>query len=394
MPDFNACRADPRLAPLLAGFPPGLFEDRLYRSIQWADHYVLALTLDVVGELGLAPLLLAEPDTAAGLCAKRGLRASFAPRLDWLLRRTATAGLLQTAAVPAAGETGYQAPAPLPQANLEELRGAGVAIDPRNAPTLALLDAAAATWPALAHGEATGEEALLGAGVIGLWLDYFSNDNLLYAANNQVAASAAVVALADRTDARVLEVGAGAGSATRALLAACSAAQPPCSIAHYHVTEPNAFFRRRAERALKAERAVPLVFGGLDIDRPWAEQGIAPGSLDLIFGVNVLHVAGDLGFSLGEARRALAPGGCLVAGECLRPFPRRPIYIEFVFQLLDSFLTVGLDAATRPEPGFLTPEHWQAALIAAGFSRVCFLPDHRRSRDIFPDLLIGGIIAA
>lgn len=387
--DCNHRVPDARLTPFLAMFPPELFNERLYRSIHWADAYERALSMRVLEALD-APQALALPITAEELHRKLLLAPGFERRLEWLLERASMAGGLT--ATDGSNARTYHLATPWPEADMGGLADAGLAIDADNRPTVALLDAAAAVWPRVARGEASGEEALLGAERVGLWLDYFDNANLLYAANNRVAAIVAANQVADRAHFSVLELGAGAGSGTEALLQELEGRGQLGRLAGYVVTEPSPFFRRRGERKLKARfRDRPLRFASLDIDRPWAEQGIEPDAFDLIFGVNVLHVAKDLAFSLREARACLAPGGSLVAGECLRPFPRQGVYIEFVFQLLDGFETVSTDPERRPRPGFLTPEEWQRSFLHAGFADVNLLPDHVRTREIFPNLLVAAI---
>jgi SAM-dependent methyltransferase len=390
-PDFDSMHADPRLAPLLATFPSSLFNDQLWRSIAWADRYVDALVLDVFARLNLTPRLDGWR-SASEVCDDGVLAADFASRAVWLLDRLAVAGLL--AVEESSGKRRYRAPKPLPSPDVASLRAAGVAVDAGNFATAALLDAASAVWPRLARGETTGEDALLGAGDVGLWLDYFANSNALYAANNRLSAIAAANHLAHSGQLSILELGAGAGSGTEALLEEMRLRGWTERITHYIVSEPSAFFRRRGERRLgaRAERPV-LTFTHLDIDRPWAEQGLKEAAFDLVFAVNVLHVADDLVFCLREIRRHLRPGGWLVAGECLRPFPEYPVYIEFVFRLLDSYLAVQTVPGARPEPGFLTPEAWQRALSCAGFAEVEIIPDHSRIREIEPRFFLGALCA-
>src|SRR5204863_6783717 len=96
---------------------------------------------------------------------------------------------------------------------------------------------------------------------------------------------------------------------------------------------------------------------------------------DLVYGVNVLHVAKDLLFSLAQARDALAPGGCLVISECVRPYLNQPMYPELVFQILDSFTDVDIDPEFRPNPGFLTADHWRRAFNRAGFEHTEVKPE-------------------
>ena len=134
-----------------------------------------------------------------------------------------------------------------------------------------------------------------------------------------------------------------------------------------------------------------LTFAPLDMNQPFAQQGVADGSVAAIFAVNTLHVARDLGVTLAEIRRALAPGGRLVAGECIRPFPGQTIYAEFVFNLMEAFRNPRLHPDWRPNGGFLTPEQWTSAFEAAGFVDVRFLPDIQRMRDRVPMFYAAAI---
>ncbi len=132
-------------------------------------------------------------------------------------------------------------------------------------------------------------------------------------------------------------------------------------------------------------------FSSLDMNRSFGEQGVGPGSASVVFAVNTLHVAHDLGFTLREVLQALEPGGRLVASECVRPHVGQPIYTEFVFNLTETFRSPRLDPVYRPGGGFLTPEQWRAAAEAAGFTDVRFLPDIVRIRDRVPDFLVAAI---
>ena len=82
-----------------------------------------------------------------------------------------------------------------------------------------------------------------------------------------------------------------------------------------------------------------------------------------------MHISKNLLFSLNEARSALAAGGWLVIGECVRPYDNQPMYPELMFQILESFTNVETDPEIRPNPGFLTAEQWRRAFSRAGFTR-------------------------
>ncbi len=375
---------DPRLYAVLAevGFGPELFNPRQHRACELVERYALALATALFGHLGLADRLR-EWTTAERLLAQTGFVPTFRPALAWLLARLARAGLLEH------DGSRYRLAQPLPDhPPSEELRTAVLEADPSYAPALALLEQAAALYPPVARGETGGEEALFRRAA--LWFAYFSNQNGYYAINNRVAAAAVARRLV--RGARVLEVGAGLGSATEALLERLAAADELGRLATYRATEPVPLFRRRAERTLRAAHpSVPLLFASLDLNRPWSAQEIAPGSIDLVWGVNVFHLARDLDAVLAEARAVLAPGGWLVVGEGLRPASGQPVGAELPFQILASFLDVELHPERRPTAGFLTAEEWGAAFARAGLLRVELEPDAIRLRTIHPGFFAAAV---
>jgi SAM-dependent methyltransferase len=375
---------DPRVYAVLAaaGLGPDLFNPRQHRSCELVDRYALAHAVALLDALGLRPLL-AAPRTADELFATRGFADAFRRPLAWLLRYLAHAGVLE------AGPRGYRLAAPAALPALAALRAAVLEGDPAYAPALALLDEAAAIYPRVARGETSGERALFLRAR--LWADYFDNANGYYGLTNRVAGRAAAAGLP--AGARVLEVGAGLGSATAALLEALAARGAVGALGVYRATEPVVFFRRRAERTLPpAHPGVPLVFDALDLDRPWAAQGVVAGAWDLVYGVNVFHLARDLDAALREARAALAPGGRLVIGEGLRPGPEVPVAAEMPFQLLASFADVRIDPTTRPTAGFLTAEAWLAACARAGFADATLVPDAIRLRALVPAFLAAAVV--
>ena len=278
------------------------------------------------------------------------------------------------------------------QPDLERLRALALNIDPGNAATLDLLDHAASLYGIVATGEKSGDQNLLGPQGVPLWLNYFHNDNLTYAVNNWVGGIAAKDRLSSPPTLRVLEIGAGTGSATEILLRLLGERDFLPRLERYLVTEPNAYFRRCNQRKLAAlYPKLPLEWTAVDLDLPWSEQGIASGGFDLVFAVNVMHISKNLLFSLNEARSALAVGGWLVIAECVRPYDNQPMYPELMFQILDSFTNVETDPEIRPNPGFLTAEQWRRAFSRAGFARTEIAPDVERIREIYPHFFTGAI---
>ena len=386
---FETRPSDPRLARWLEEYPPAVFSERLYQSIELMERYSIELAVDLSRRLNLIDQL-DEWRSADEFCQLLSFQPRFKFALGWILER-----LVETGCAEARTDgdiRSYHLRHAPSQADLKRLRGIGLTIDPANAATLDLLDHAASLYPAVASGEQTGDQNLFGPQGIPLWLNYFDNDNLTYAVNNWVGAVPAADRLSTRRTIRILELGAGTGSASEILLRLFDECGLLPRIERYLITEPNAFFRRSGQRKLaKQYPNLALEWAALDLDLPWNSQGVAPGEFDLVYAVNVMHISKDLLFSLNEARSALANDGWLVIGECLRPYVDQPIYPELMFQILESFTGVQTDPEIRPNPGFMTADHWRRAFTRAGFGHAEVAPDINRIREVYPHFFTGAI---
>jgi SAM-dependent methyltransferase len=107
----------------------------------------------------------------------------------------------------------------------------------------------------------------------------------------------------------------------------------------------------------------------VDFDKPLVDQKIKEGSVDVVYGVNALHVAKDLVGSLKHIHRIIRPGGMIILSESCRPSADYLLSQEIIFNLLDNYVNVDL-SKIRPNPGFLDYEHWKLNLEAAGFKNV------------------------
>src|SRR3954469_7486757 len=174
------------------------------------------------------------------------------------------------------GEVLYRAADSVPMRDPDEIFEAQQALDARCLPSYQIATLAAAQYPAVLRGETSGEQAMFGAEGISAWVKYFSNDNPLYAISNAIGALAARDALADDNIA-VLEIGGGLGSGADALIGQLG--DGGREIAQYRFTEISPLFLKRAQRTLSARHpACPFIFAPLDIDRPFAEQGVKAGT--------------------------------------------------------------------------------------------------------------------
>ena len=364
-----------------------LFDGAFIRSCLLYDEFVHRLALGVFRDAGLAAAAR-QPGTAAEIAARAGLETGRAlSPVDWILRQLAARQVLDLD-----GSGRFHRREPPPALDPGSIRQEQLRHDASWLPSYVLAETVARDYPAFLRGETTGEEILFSPARFRLWFDYFSNDNGLYAVNNRVGA----VAVADwlpRPGGTIVELGGGLGSAAVAVLERLDAAGRLGELGGYRFTELVPVFLRRGQRALESRfpDVRVLTCSVLDMNRPFAEQGIQPGSAAVVYAVNTLHVAHDLAFTLAEVFTALEPGGRLIVSECVRPFPGQSLYPEFVFNLMESFRSPRLHPEYRPNGGFLTPEQWSRALAAAGLGAVRLLPDVAALRDAFPSFYVAAI---
>ncbi|MEV8533617.1 amino acid adenylation domain-containing protein [Streptomyces sp. NPDC051211] len=160
---------------------------------------------------------------------------------------------------------------------------------------------------------------------------------------------------------RVLEVGAGTGSTANEVLAGL-----PADRVSYRFTDLSTAFTEQARK--RYDGVYPFVdYSLFDIDGDPAEQGLAPGSVDVVVAANVLHDAKNLGRSLERIRGLLAPGGLLVAIEGTVNSPLNMISFAF----LEGF---GNYQDQRAATLLSVPE-WREQLTAAGFARIAPVPE-------------------
>lgn len=379
-------------ATLLPAELVSLFDDRFVASCDFIEEYVFRLALGIVRELEFERLL-AKGVTVEEIVASVDLDpTAAAPLVDWLLRLLAERGVIARGQ---GSPSRFRGNGDLPVLDPAEIEQAQAAHDPAALPAFRLAALAAEGYLRVMRGEAAGESVLFGADQIAAWFEYFSNQNPLYAVSNDIGARA-VLARLPRPRGKILEIGGGAGSGALALFDRFAAAGALERIESYRFTELSPLFLRRGQRALASRPDLRdrLTHACLDIDRPFDEAGIKPASLAVVYGVNTLHVARDLAFTLHEIRTALMPGGVLVASECVRPFPGRTVYVEFVFALLEPFRAPVLHPVWRPNGGFLTPEQWFAAFRAAGLAEPFVWPDIPRIRERYPAFVVAAVGAA
>lgn len=160
---------------------------------------------------------------------------------------------------------------------------------------------------------------------------------------------------------RLLEIGAGTGATSEAVLPALADLN-----VDYLFTDVSRYFLDQAEPLLSR---YPNVRQGLyDIDEPPQTQGFAPNSFDIIIGGGVLNAAQNTDASIRWLTEMLAPGGWLVLTE--------PTTEEYWVMASQAFmLSNASDERAETESTFLSHSQWIRVFDDAGLHRVLDLPD-------------------
>ena len=201
------------------------------------------------------------------------------------------------------------------------------------------------------------------------------------AANRMLADAvrAAVAGLPEGRHLRVLEVGAGTGSATEAILP-----QLPAGRFDYVFTDISAAFFAAAESRFAANGA-PIEYRTLDIEVDPAAQGFDPHAYDLVVAANVLHTTRNLGDTLAHCRSLLASQGQLVALELIRGR-----YLQdLTFGMLDGWWRFADDY--RADHALAAPAVWRHAFTDAGFeeTRVLGIDTADDGRPLGPGIIVA-----
>lgn len=231
-------------------------------------------------------------------------------------------------------------------------------------PMFRMLDRCAAGLPAFIEGRLSGVDVIFPKGERRLWADVQGRS--LHMAGYGRLLSAAVRALMPASG-QILEIGAGSGSATAALLDRVGGQAP----VRYVVSDISPTLLRDA-RARFAE--AKLGYAIHDFTRPAGEQGLAGQRFELVFGVNALHCAADVRAALRNTLALVMPGGYLILAEGARPASGRVWRPELIFALLPGWWQVQTDPRIRPDPGFLSGAAWAELLTDVGCPPVDMLP--------------------
>ncbi|MEK7328256.1 MAG: polyketide synthase dehydratase domain-containing protein, partial [Chloroflexota bacterium] len=183
-----------------------------------------------------------------------------------------------------------------------------------------------------------------------------------YNALIQTAIDEIIASLPEGRTLRVLEIGAGTGGTTSAVLP-----RLPAGRAEYTFTDISPSFTAKAAQKFGG---YPFVkYQVLNIENDPAGQEFEPHQFDLIIAANVIHATADLRQTLKHVHHLLAPDGLLMMSE----ITTKQRWVDVSFGLTDGWWRF-VDAALRPSYPLLQRREWTRLLEDSGFTASAMIP--------------------
>ena len=204
---------------------------------------------------------------------------------------------------------------------------------------------------AIVTGRESALESLFPKGSFDVAIDLYERSATMRYVNGLAASVVEAVqhAIPDGRTLRALEIGAGTGGTTSAILGALLPNR-----ARYRFTDVSDVFLEAARVRFASHPNVE--FGLFDLEIDPAAQGYEPGSFDVILAANAVHAARDLRAALARLKALLAPGGVLVLVESTTHLA----YFDITTGLIEGWQHFADDL--RGDNPLLPPEGWVAAL--------------------------------
>jgi acyl transferase domain-containing protein len=161
---------------------------------------------------------------------------------------------------------------------------------------------------------------------------------------------------------RVLEIGAGTGGTTTWVLPRLD----PTRTEYVFTDVSQGFLSLAADTFANYPFIEYRLF---DVERSGTEQGLQPGTYDVVLAANVLHASADIRAAVRHARELVAPDGMLVLVEGTEP----QRWVDLTFGLTDGWWRFAGRDPSRVYP-LLSVDAWERLLTEEGFGEATIVP--------------------
>ena len=219
--------------------------------------------------------------------------------------------------------------------------------------------------PSIFRGEMTGIQAALQDNLLN---DLYEKGQLLSEGNRRLGSI--IEFFSHQNPAlRILEIGAGTGSATREVLRALKGDTSQRRYKEYLYTDITTSFLGHAEQ--KFADYGGITYATFDMEKSSTEQGYSA-VYDLVLASNAVHATSNIVKTLRNIRAVLKPGGKLILLE----ITQSSLSAGLILGTFSDFWKAGSDPSfPRYEGPFLSKDMWREILPQAGFSGLDFFLD-------------------
>ena len=229
-----------------------------------------------------------------------------------------------------------------------------------------LLDRCLEGLPKILSGATEAPDIIFPKGDTGALEEVYDNNEWSQFFNDQLAASVVKIAQAVQAKApsypiRIVEIGAGTGSTTKAVLQALEDAELNIE---YIYTDISPSFIQHGRTSFGIDRPW-MSFKLWDIDQPFSSTQASSSQVDVVIATNVLHATSDILHALRNAKSALAADGHLLINETVY----KTLFGTLTFGLLDGWWAFSDQELRLQGAPLLGVDQWRAALAEVGFYR-------------------------
>lgn len=176
---------------------------------------------------------------------------------------------------------------------------------------------------------------------------------------------------------RILEIGAGTGGMTQAVLPLL-----PANRTEYYYTDVSHMFMLKAQQ--RFARYPFVQYKLLDIEQDPAGQGFDISSFDLVIASDVIHATRNLKTSFDHVKKLLASEGMLMMLEVTNS----PVYLDFIFGMTEGWWLFE-DTDIRPEHATMSPDGWKKVLKREAFTDIAVFSDFKNNEQSCQSVILA-----
>ncbi len=317
----------------------------------------LAVAYICQGLLGLGCRLGDHFDSAGSVLEKLAIDSRYLRLIDRVLQILSQRGLVQK------NVSGWTI------GNIDQLGSAALLYQqlltdfPALSPEAKLINRCGENLKAILRGEAEPLGFIFPADKADETVHFYRSSLSFVGLNNLLAQAVESLVHSHGRPCRILEIGAGTGSATHYILPRLSGKN-----CRYSFTDVSGYFTGQAKQAFNDYDFVD--YACLDIEKEPTSQGFNTHSYDIIIASNVLHATADLISTVQHCQQLLTDDGRLILLEGIEATP----WIDCIFGLTDGWWR--FNDTVRQDYPLLSGIQWHSMLNDIGLNADCLALEH------------------